>query len=86
VGFGPCKARGCQGGAIVGLLLNDGERYIYYHATVCHGKIGGEQSSAVSSGSVLVIGYDSWVTQIRVSGGFSIGAFLNMQRRHVIDE
>ena len=33
-----------------------------------------------SSVSVLVIGYDSWVTRMQVSGGFSIGAFLNFQR------
>ena len=33
-----------------------------------------------SSGSVLIIGYDSWVTRMQVSGGFSIGAFLQLQR------
>lgn len=32
-----------------------------------------------SSGTVLVIGYDSWVTRLRVSAAFSLGAFLRMQ-------
>ena len=35
--------------------------------------------SANGSGSVLVIGYDSWVTRLRVSGGFSLPAFMRMQ-------
>jgi hypothetical protein len=35
--------------------------------------------AAQFSGSYLVIPYDSWVTQIRVSGGFSLPAFMRMQ-------
>lgn len=35
--------------------------------------------AAEISGSYLVIPYDSWVTQIRVSGGFSLLAFMRMQ-------
>ena len=38
-----------------------------------------QKLTAESSGSVLVIGYDSWVTRLRVSGGFSIPAFMRMQ-------
>jgi hypothetical protein len=36
--------------------------------------------------SVLVIGYDSWVTRLRVSGGFSIPAFMRMQLMDLEEE
>ena len=42
--------------------------------------------SANGSGSVLVIGYDSWVTRLRVSGGFSIPAFMRMQLMDMEEE
>ncbi len=37
--------------------------------------------AAEVSGSYLVIPYDSWVTTLRVSGGFSLGAFMSLQLR-----
>jgi hypothetical protein len=43
-------------------------------------------TSAEYSGSVLVIGYDSWVTRLRVSGGFSLPAFLHMQMMNAEEE
>ena len=42
--------------------------------------------TAESSGSVLVIGYDSWVTRLRVSGGFSLPAFMRMQLMDLEEE
>jgi hypothetical protein len=42
--------------------------------------------TAESSGSVIVIGYDSWVTRLRVSGGFSIPAFMRMQLMDMEEE
>jgi hypothetical protein len=38
--------------------------------------------AAEVSGSYLIIPYDSWVTQLRVSGGFSLGAFMGLQLRY----
>jgi hypothetical protein len=35
----------------------------------------------VGSGPYIVIQYDSWVTRLRVSGGFSLRAFMAMSLR-----
>jgi hypothetical protein len=41
--------------------------------------------TAECSGSYLLIQYDSWVTRVRVSGGFSLRAFMDMSLREQAD-